>query len=45
MVVADDGKNLLMASTTGNLWASENAGDDWQQVSSNLPPVYAVRFY
>lgn len=45
LVVADDGTNLLMASTTGNLWASENAGDDWYLISGNLPPVYAVRFY
>lgn len=45
LVVADDGRNLLMASTTGNLWASENAGDDWYLISGNLPPVYAVRFF
>ncbi len=44
LAVADDGQTLLMASTTGSLWASDNAGDDWQQVSSNLPPIYALQF-
>jgi len=26
------------------VWVSEDAGDSWQTVSSNLPPVYAVSF-
>jgi hypothetical protein len=38
------GKHLLMGSTTGNLWASDDAGDSWQTVSLNLPPIYALRF-
>jgi photosystem II stability/assembly factor-like uncharacterized protein len=42
--VAGDGKTLLMASTTGGVWLSENGGEQWQTVSLNLPPVYAVRF-
>ena len=42
--VAADGRHLLMASTTGNLWASDSAGDAWQPVSFTLPPVNAVRF-
>jgi hypothetical protein len=42
--VAADGQSLLMGSTTGALWASVNGGDDWQTVSLNLPPIYAVRF-
>ena len=33
-----------MGSTTGNLWASANGGDEWQTVSLNLPPIHAVRF-
>ncbi|MDE2431079.1 MAG: exo-alpha-sialidase, partial [Burkholderiales bacterium] len=45
LAVADDGKTLLMASTTGALWVSENAGDEWQTIGVHLPPVYAVRFY
>ncbi len=42
--VADDGRSLLMGSTTGSLWASNDAGDHWQTVSTNLPPIYALRF-
>jgi hypothetical protein len=42
--VSADGQALLMGSTTGGLWASVNGGDDWQTVSLNLPPIYAVRF-
>ncbi|MFZ6844906.1 exo-alpha-sialidase [Undibacterium sp. RuTC16W] len=45
LIVADDGKTLLMASTTGNVWCSENAGNDWRQVAAYLPPVYAIKFY
>ena len=44
LAVADDGRSLLMGSTTGGLWASADAGDSWQAVSQNLPPIYAVRF-
>jgi hypothetical protein len=42
--VAADGRSLLMGSTTGNLWASHDAGDSWQAVSLHLPPIHAVRF-
>lgn len=44
LAVSDDGQTLLMASTTGNLWVSEDAGDSWQAISFHLPPVYAVKF-
>jgi hypothetical protein len=44
LAVGGDGHNLLMASTTGNLWASDDGGDRWARVSAHLPPVYAVRF-
>lgn len=44
LAVAGDGRSLLMGSTTGNLWASTDAGDRWQAVSLNLPPIHAVRF-
>jgi hypothetical protein len=44
LAVADDGKTLLMGSTTGGVWLSENGGDSWQTVSATLPPVYAVCF-
>ncbi len=38
------GEVLAMASTTGSLWISENAGEQWTTVSTNLPPVYFTRF-
>ena len=42
--MAADGRSLLMGSTTGGLWATQDAGDSWQTVSLNLPPIFAVRF-
>jgi photosystem II stability/assembly factor-like uncharacterized protein len=42
--VDETGDRLAFGSTTGSLWVSEDAGDSWQTVSRNLPPVYAVRF-
>ena len=38
------GHRLLMGSTTGNLWASDDGGDHWTAVAAHLPPIYAVRF-
>lgn len=42
--VSPDGRQLLMGSTTGGLWASGDGGDSWAAVSHLLPPIYAVRF-
>jgi hypothetical protein len=42
--IDETGDHLAFGSTTGSLWLSENGGDSWQTLSSNLPPVYAVRF-
>ncbi|MDH4060933.1 MAG: exo-alpha-sialidase, partial [Aquincola sp.] len=44
LAVADDGDHLLMASTSGGLWASGDAGQSWLGVSQSLPPAVAVRF-
>jgi photosystem II stability/assembly factor-like uncharacterized protein len=44
LAVADDGRHLLMGSTTGGLWASADGGEHWQAVSQHLPPIFAVRF-
>jgi photosystem II stability/assembly factor-like uncharacterized protein len=44
LAVAPDGRQLLMGSTTGSLWASGNGGDSWSTVSNHLPPVHAVCF-
>lgn len=38
------GDRLVMGSTTGSLWISEDGADNWQALSGNLPPVYCVRF-
>lgn len=44
LAVADDGLTLMMGSTTGGLWVSEDGGECWQALSMHLPPVYAVAF-
>ena len=44
LAVSGDGRSVLMASTTGGVWMSDNAGDSWQTVSTSMPPVYAVCF-
>lgn len=42
--IDSSGDRLVMGSTTGGLWVSENQGEDWTMVSHTLPPVYATRF-
>ena len=42
--VSADGQTLAMASTTGGLWVSSDAGERWIGVSNDLPPVAVVRF-
>ncbi len=42
--VSPDGKQVVMGSTTGGLWVSNDAGAKWQTVSTTLPPIYAVCF-
>ncbi len=42
--IDDSGDRLLMGSTTGNLWLSEDQGRSWQSITNHLPPVYAVSF-
>lgn len=44
LAVSDDGRDVLMASTTGGVWMSGNGGDSWQTLSTTMPPVYAVAF-
>ncbi len=41
--VGADGRTLLMGSTTGHLWASDDGGERWQLVAAHLPPIAAVR--
>jgi photosystem II stability/assembly factor-like uncharacterized protein len=42
--VDESGGTLVFGSTTGSVWLSEDGGDSWTTLASNLPPVYAVRF-
>ncbi len=44
LAVDNSGTVLVMGSTTGNLWLSEDAGDSWVQIAGHLAPIYAVRF-
>ncbi|MDB5906727.1 MAG: sialidase [Massilia sp.] len=44
LAVDGDARTLLMASTSGGVWMSEDAGDHWRTVSTTMPPVYAVCF-
>ena len=44
LAVDAGGRQLMMASTTGNCWSSDDAGESWREVGGHLPPVYAVRF-
>jgi photosystem II stability/assembly factor-like uncharacterized protein len=38
------GDRLCFGSTTGNVYVSEDRGEAWRCVGSNLPPVHSVRF-
>lgn len=42
--IDDSGKRLVMGSTTGGAWISENGGDEWTRLPARLPPINAVRF-
>ena len=44
MDISSDGNSLVIGSTTGGLWVSEDQGDSWSSAAARLPPVYAVRF-
>jgi len=44
LAVDETGDRLVMGSTTGSLWVSEDQGDSWQCLSTQLPPIDAVRF-
>ncbi|MFC2952592.1 WD40/YVTN/BNR-like repeat-containing protein [Marinicaulis aureus] len=42
--VDETGERLVMGSTTGNLWASDDGGTNWRQLSAHLPPIAQVAF-
>ncbi len=44
LAVDPTGDRLVMGSTTGSLWLSEDGGDSWETLSQNLPPVFCARW-
>lgn len=42
LVCARDGRSLAMGSTTGALWLSSDAGDQWREVNAHLPPIHGL---
>ena len=44
LAVDDSGSTLVMGSTSGGVWLSDDAGDHWSTLDARLPPVYAVAF-
>ena len=42
--VSASGNDLVIGSTTGGLWASDDQGDSWSSAAARLPPVYAMRW-
>jgi hypothetical protein len=42
LIVDSSGEHLAMASTTGHLWTTQSAGDQWHQSRLMLPPVYSL---
>ncbi|CAN5530978.1 exo-alpha-sialidase [soil metagenome] len=44
LTVDDTGRRLLLGSTTGSMWISEDGGDSFETVTNDLPPVFSVAF-
>ena len=44
LAIDDTGERLAFGSTTGGLYVTEDGGDSWTVVSSNLPPIHSVVF-
>jgi hypothetical protein len=42
--VDESGERLAFGSTTGGLWLSQDQGDSWRCLSTQLPPIHCVRF-
>lgn len=42
--IDNSGNRLVMGSSTGGLWLTEDGGDSWGSLSQNLAPIYCVRF-
>ena len=44
LAIDESGDRLVLGSTTGNLWITEDGGESFTQIAAHLPPVYCVRF-
>jgi hypothetical protein len=44
LAVDATGERLVMGSTTGGVWTSEDGGDSWRRLPASLPPVWSARF-
>lgn len=42
--ICSEGRRLVMGSTTGSVFVSEDGGETWSCAADRLPPVYCVRF-
>lgn len=42
--VSADGNTVVLGTTSGNLYISDDGGRDWQTLSNNLPVIYSTRF-
>lgn len=44
LAISNNGQRLVMGSSTGSLWVSDDRGESWQVISTHLPQIYCVRF-
>ena len=44
LAIDESGDRLAFATTTGGLYVSEDQGEQWREITHNLPPAHAVRF-
>lgn len=42
--VDSTGQHLVVGSTTGSLWTSDDAGDHFTTITNDLPPIACVRY-
>jgi photosystem II stability/assembly factor-like uncharacterized protein len=42
--VDESGQRLVVGSTTGGVWLSDDQGESWNALAARLPPIYCVRF-
>ena len=44
LAIDESGERLVMGSTTGGAWITEDGGDTWHQLPERFPPIAAVAF-